>query len=308
MIPTVSVILPTYNRAHCLRRCILSVLGQTYRDFELLVIDDASTDDTAGLMKEFDDPRIRYHRFDTNQRQCRARNWGIQNARGRYIAFQDSDDVWLPERLEKQVAFLDGQPADVGLVYGISLCVGPRAASQVLPPLPRMGEAVEAPDFARNIAVPFLMQSWLVRREVFEKVGDFDPAFHVADDWDLAARISQAYRIAALPEPCCVVIQTEGSLTSDSTRFTPEVAAYISERYCRYYGNGRAQQGHIAFIMAVLNLRSGNFDWGRREMWRALKLAPTQASAWAHALLSVAGRQRYRETYMALQRRRGWLF
>lgn len=308
MNPVVSIILPTYNRARFLPRCIRSVLAQTFEDFELLIIDDASTDETSEVVAKFQDPRIRYHRLETNQRQCRARNIAIQMAEGEFIAFQDSDDLWLPERLSSQLEQMRVHDDSLGLVFGAAICVGPKAAAQVLPPVERLREPVHAPELARELTFPFLMQSWLVRRAVFDKVGEFDPAFHVHDDWDMTARIVREYKVLAVPEPCCVVFQTEGSLTSDSTRFTPEICDYIMEKYLGYLGSNRENKGAILFLLAVMNLRSGHFWWGRREIWRSLMLAPRRVSTWMHAVLSLAGESTYRRVYLALQRRRGWLF
>ena len=101
--PVVSVIIPTYNRAHLIGRAIRSVLDQTYQDWELIVVDDASTDDIPGIVKGFTDGRVKYIRHDENKGAAAARNTGIQAARGAYIAFLDSDDEWLPEKLERQV-------------------------------------------------------------------------------------------------------------------------------------------------------------------------------------------------------------
>lgn len=101
--PKVSVIIPTYNRAHLIGRAIKSVLNQTYKDFEIIIVDDGSTDKTEEVVKDFKDERVRYIRREKNKGGSAARNTGIKAARGEYIAFQDSDDEWLPEKLEKQM-------------------------------------------------------------------------------------------------------------------------------------------------------------------------------------------------------------
>lgn len=103
--PFVSIVIPTYNRARFLGRLVRSVLNQTYKNFEVIVADDASTDDTAEIIKTFKDDRIRYIRHESNAGAAAARNTGIKASRGEYVAFQDSDDEWLPEKLEKQMAW-----------------------------------------------------------------------------------------------------------------------------------------------------------------------------------------------------------
>jgi glycosyltransferase involved in cell wall biosynthesis len=116
--PLVSVILPTYNRAHTLRRAINSVLNQTYKNFELIIIDDASTDNTEELIKKIKqiDGRIKYVKCKKNIGAALARNKGLDLAQGDYIAFQDSDDEWLPQKLEKQIKKFEQNP-EADIVY-----------------------------------------------------------------------------------------------------------------------------------------------------------------------------------------------
>ncbi len=114
--PKVSVIIITYNRAHLLKTAMQTVFDQTFEDFELLIIDDASTDDTENTVKSFHDPRVRYVKHAQNQREGGARNTGMQHAEGEYIAFFDDDDEWLPNKLQLQVDLLDAK-AEVGFVH-----------------------------------------------------------------------------------------------------------------------------------------------------------------------------------------------
>lgn len=117
--PTVSVIMPTYNREELLPRAIDSVLSQTYKDFEFIIIDDGSTDNTLQLLKKYADKdnRIRVFRNDKNRGIAFSRERGLEVARGKYIAIMDSDDISLPNRLEKQTAYLDAHP-DIAVVIG----------------------------------------------------------------------------------------------------------------------------------------------------------------------------------------------
>ena len=108
----ISVVLPSYNRAHILPRAIESILGQTYKDIELIIVDDGSSDNTAEVVGSFSDSRIVYVRQE-NAGACAARNNGIAHARGDYIAFQDSDDIWHHDKLEKQLATLQNTGADI---------------------------------------------------------------------------------------------------------------------------------------------------------------------------------------------------
>lgn len=117
MIPKVSVIIATYNRADLLTRAVNSVLAQSFTDYEIIVVDDCSSDDTQEVIRTFTDPRVRPLRHETNQGAAAARNTGISQAKGEYIAFLDDDDECTPNRLADQVSALDSNP-NVGMVYG----------------------------------------------------------------------------------------------------------------------------------------------------------------------------------------------
>ena len=122
--PLVSVVIPSYNRSSLLMQTLASVRGQTFRDFEVLVVDDGSTDDTATRVRELgaEDGRIHYL-YQANQGPAAARNAGASYARGAFIAFLDSDDLWLPDKLQEQLAFLAGRP-DIDVVYADYAVIG----------------------------------------------------------------------------------------------------------------------------------------------------------------------------------------
>ena len=103
----VSIIIPTYNRGYIIKKSIDSVLHQTYEDFELIIVDDGSTDGTKQLIDEYEDDRIKYYSYEHNKGVVYARNYGMKMAKGDCIVFQDSDDVWHSDKLEKQIKILE---------------------------------------------------------------------------------------------------------------------------------------------------------------------------------------------------------
>ena len=115
--PSISVILPSYNRAHLIERAIQSVLEQTYYDLELIIVDDGSSDNTEAVVRKLRDGRIRYVKHEIKSGANAARNTGIRVARGIFLAFQDSDDYWLPHKLEEQMRVFSSAPENVGVVY-----------------------------------------------------------------------------------------------------------------------------------------------------------------------------------------------
>ena len=115
--PKVSVIIPTHDRAEYLGVAIASVLNQTFQDFELIVVDDASVEDNLGVIASFHDDRIKFFRHQTRKGGSAARNTGIANSKCDYIAFLDDDDEWFPDKLAQQMAILLASPSDVGCIY-----------------------------------------------------------------------------------------------------------------------------------------------------------------------------------------------
>ena len=196
--PRVSVIVPTHNRADLLPRAIDSVLGQTYGDYEILIVDDCSSDKTRDVMAEFCDPRIRSFSHDQNKGQSAATNTGIVHARGEYIGFLDDDDEWLPAKLAGQVALFEASSPDVGLVYGWTDRVEDSSGHLT----PGYRNIVDGDIFEMSLAlsIPAPTSALLIRSSVVREVGGMDERLLKHKDVDLICRISQRYPAAALPE------------------------------------------------------------------------------------------------------------
>ncbi len=222
--PTVSVIIPTYNRAHFIGEAIQSVLSQTYQDFELIVVDDGSTDDTDEVVEGFNDGRLRYIKLEENSgKTATPRNTGLKAARGEYIAFLDSDDVCLPNRLEVEVEFLNTHPS-VGLVYADVVFFGSRVISEgrVLEGVsPLSGYALKEL-FVNN---PISSDAVLVRKTCFEKVGLYDESLAASEDGDMWLRIAACFEIDCIDFPLARYRRHEGNKNLDTERmFTGWIA------------------------------------------------------------------------------------
>lgn len=208
---TISVILPTYNRAHILKRSVESVLAQTYKNFELIIVDDGSTDNTKELVNSFSDPRLRYIKHEKNLGLAASRNTGIKEARGKLIANQDSDDIWFPQKLEKEIAAFRDADADVGIVYSRLKKEFSKDKIELIPSdkqKPKQGNLHKAL-LEKNFIT---MQSALARKKCFEEEM-FDKSLPALQDWDLWIRISKKWKFKYIPEVLCHAFVSEDSIT-----------------------------------------------------------------------------------------------
>jgi glycosyltransferase involved in cell wall biosynthesis len=195
--PTVSVIIPTYNRAHMIGRALHSVLSQEFTDFEVIVVDDASTDDTEAVVRAIGDPRIRYIRERRNGGPNAARNRGMRAARGEFLAFLDSDDEWLPGKLEKQLARFAELPDSVGAVYtGVETIDDDGTVSHFVP---EHRGRIHSSLLARNV-LHGASQSIMIRRSVAQEAGEFDVRYPAIGDYDYWLRVSACCEIEAVPD------------------------------------------------------------------------------------------------------------
>lgn len=194
--PAVSVLMGVWNGAPWVREAVESVLAQTAGDLELIVIDDDSTDATPGILESFRDPRLRLERRPRGGLTS-ALNAALRLARAPLVARLDADDVALPERLDRQRAFLDAHP-DVGLLGTAAREVDASGHEVAVVRPPAGDREIRLALIRRN---PFVHSSVMARREVVERVGGYDAAFSVAQDYDLWMRMSRVTRLANLPEP-----------------------------------------------------------------------------------------------------------
>jgi len=193
--PAVSVVIPAYNRERFIESAVRSVIHQTFTDWELIVVDDGSTDSTAPIVQSNADPRIRVVALRCNSGIAAARNLGLEEARGQFIAWLDSDDVAKPDRLARQVAYLRDHP-DVALVGGCAHKIaddGRRLPGTRVPPF-------EHDDIrCRQLLTSAFQQSAIMGRANVLKNYRYDPSFEVCEDIDVCVRIAVDHRLANMP-------------------------------------------------------------------------------------------------------------
>jgi len=196
--PSVSVVIPTYNRGWILREAIDSVLDQTMEDFELIVVDDGSTDDTQDILEEYGDAVRTIHQG--NGGVSAARNRGIASAEGTYIAFLDSDDLWMPEKLRTQLEFFQSHPKalicqteEMWIRRGVR--VNPKKRHK------KPSGMIFEPSLELCLVSPSAV---MVHRKLFDLVGLFDEDFRICEDYDMWLRIGYRYPIYLIDRPLIV--------------------------------------------------------------------------------------------------------
>lgn len=206
--PAVSVIIPTYNREKLIIKALESVLNQTFSDFEILVIDDASTDNTESEIKKLNNDKIIYYKLDKNGGQCIARNYGIKRANGKFIAFLDSDDEWLPTKLEKQYnCFMNGSPS-LGSVYSYSY-----SRDMIKDKTTLISGNYHRGDIYHKVLSGFCPPTpslFMIKKEALEKINYFDENLITFVDLDLHIRTAKNYLFDYIEEPLIIKYEQIG--------------------------------------------------------------------------------------------------
>ena len=269
--PRVSVIIPSYNRGDLLPRAVNSVLAQTFVDFELIIVDDASTDNTEAIVAGFSDPRVRYLKHGVNRYAAGARNTGMEEACGEFIAFLDSDDKWLPHKLSNQVSQLDAAGPDWVAGYTGALVNMKGGVNE---------HSETRPEYKGDVLPDFLLgrftiwtPTFIFRRDLLDEVGLFDTNLIRGEDVDFYLRVLQQGKLACLTEPAVelfievdkgiadvsaecdrLLLQKHKSLIDAQGRFT---ASYIRAYYAfrqgeRYLIENRVAEGIGALSKALV--------------------------------------------------------
>jgi glycosyltransferase involved in cell wall biosynthesis len=294
MAELISVIVPTYNRAQLLTRAIQSILAQTYSDLEVIVVDDASTDDTQGQLINIKllDQRISYLRHEVNQGAQVARNTGIRAARGNYIAFLDSDNEWLPSKLERQMALFAQASNSLGVVY-----CGYKIISQ--------NEEINKLIFPkyRGYIYQLALQNWVadtstivVRREILEKIHGFDENIPAFQEWDLCIRLARECEFDFVPK--CLTLYHQHASPSISKDNLKNAYSYLdlvnSNRKEILHVCGRRTLSEHYLRSGLMFIVGDRFDLARANFLKSIRHYPLKIKAIIHFGVSLLGEDTYR--------------
>jgi len=200
--PKISVIIATYNRAQYLPEAIDSVLNQSYQDFELVIVDDGSVDDTKAIVDKYinsNTGKIRYF-YQENKGPGAARNRGIKEAKGEYVAFLDSDDIWLPEKLEKQSRYLEENPG-YAMVYTDAYEFNRKVVTKKSK-LATNDRGTMSGEILEHLGMGcfIFLSTVMVRKHVLEQIGSFNPNITIGEDWELWLKIAGKHKIGFIDE------------------------------------------------------------------------------------------------------------
>jgi len=300
--PTVSVIIPTYNRAHLIGRAIQSVLDQTYQDFEIKVVDDSSADETEEIVRKFKDKRIQYIRHTQNKGGPAARNVGIKMASGEFIGFLDDDDEWLPKKLEKQMRIFHGASPRIGVVYTGFWRIQDNKKTYMPVAIPRKNAGVMHENLLKQNFVD--TSTAIVRRKCFNKAGMFDETLPAYQDWEMWIRISRSYDFFSLREALVNSYVTQRSISSnyEAGLIAMEI---ILEKHLDEFSKDRTILAQILYAMGSDWCKHGKLALGRRYILRAIKVYPLKIKFFIAFFLSLFTKKIY-ERGLRL-RLRGWI-
>jgi len=263
----VSVIVPVYNRAHLVTETVTSILGQTYRNIEIILINDGSTDDSLAIIQalQLEYPDVIRIIDQENQGQTIARNQGIKKALGKYIAFLDSDDLWVPDKLELQIPlFAEG----VGLVYGGVEMINEHGETKSF-------DSCD-PAIQGNIYPQLLVRnrmtggSVVVLREALNMVGLFDSEFKAAENWDLWLRICREYQARLVNKPVVKYRLHQNNMSKD-VLLMQDAKRQIMAKHCDKNSSDKLTARYSKLAEADLFYKLGVYFFSREEFVKAIQ-------------------------------------
>jgi glycosyltransferase involved in cell wall biosynthesis len=290
-VPRVSVIIPTYRRPRLLGAAIQSVLNQTFQDFEIVVVDDNSADNTREVTLSFQDPRIRYIAHRTNWRVGAARNTGLLNSVGDFVAFLDDDDEWLPEKLERQLEVFDRCAPVTGAVYTGFHMMDRRTGRTVQMVRPtKQGHILH--ELCRHNCVG-TASTVVLRRECFEEVGLFDETIDFGEEYDMWIRIAHAFDFQFLPEPL-VRYSVHGTRLSTNYALMIRGVERLLVKFGNFFAAYPTDLSRRHLELGVWHCYQGEARRGRKAFRRAIRIAPTRFKNYLYLALALLGARVFR--------------
>lgn len=296
--PNVSVIIPTYNRSKYIKESLDSVLAQTYKDFEIIVVDDGSKDNTRGIVESYIKRfpgKIKYI-YQENRGVAAARNKALENAAGRYIALLDSDDIWFPEILSCQVNKFEQDPG-IALVYS-SYDVFDDIRVREKDLLKNYYKNYYSGNVLRELLLwCFIWSSTvMIKREIFDDVGSFDENIQIGEDYDFLLRVARKYKVGCIRRVLARYRQHKGNLMKKDRKRQIPSEIVIVENFTKKYpealaGISRTQWkqrlSRPYFDVAHQYVYLGDFKNARKSLFSAIKYYPFKFVYYKYLLITL---------------------
>lgn len=294
--PTVSVIIPTYNRADVLPRAIDSALDQTLSDVEVIVVDDASTDHTESVVTSYDDPRVTYLSHETNQGGSAARNTGIAESSGDYIALLDSDDEWAPTKLQRQVETIERRSDEWVAAYCGTTIVDDESSNRLWERVKSFvggHQSREGAEGGEKLVKEILMENLhtsagstlVVESDVVERIDGFDESFERYQDTEFLIRVLKQGKLAYVDEPLLRRYPSGGPSADAVRRANTHFLQTFADDVVELETRGHDVTGVHLSALAVLYLREGRFDTGMEFLRAGSTPGPSQFPSLAFGVL-----------------------
>jgi len=294
--PVVSAIITTFNRANYLETAICSVLKQDFNDFELIILDNSSTDNTESIIAGFVDPRIRTIKHP-HLTISQTRNLGVKEAKGNFIAFLDDDDEWLPNKLSSELSLFEKMTEDVALVYGGFVRIDtegkqfythtPILQGKVLKELLSLKD-----DFTGSASNP------MIRKSAIVALGGFDESVNTGEDWEFYLRLAEYYQIRFVPEEVVAIRHHFGVRLGDRLRDYIDLEEKVMQRFAAIFDADNKLKSFYLQRIGGKYLRLGETYNGRKYIRRAIRCFPSNRIAYIQLLLSFFKKN----TYSAIHR------
>ena len=296
--PLVSVIIPCYNGEKFISEAIESVLNQTYQNFEIIVVDDGSTDSSKSVIEPFlKDPRIKLIEHGQNMGIPVARNTGIKMSKGEFVAFLDQDDLWLPEKLERQIALFEHSPPDVGLVFSNINTVDSDGVIKEYKSMRHIPSHINELAPQEVLKAVFLhnfipMITVLVRRACFDTVGLLDESLKGGcDDYDFCLRLAAKYKVKYLDVPLALHRIHEANY-SNMERFFRDDMRIVDKILAQFPFLAPLKKKKLATLYCCLGIDyqlRGDFSRARLTLCKAIRYRPLSIKPFLALLLSLLG-------------------
>jgi glycosyltransferase involved in cell wall biosynthesis len=286
----ISVVIPTYNRSHLILGAVDSVLKQTLQDFEVVIVDDGSSDGTWSVLDEIEDAKVRVIKHSRNLGGAAARNSGIKVSKGKFIAFLDSDDRWMPEKLAKQAALAERENDTTGIIFCGTAVVNEQGEHIRFDGKGLTGESkldIMYKNVIGSTSVAF------VRRECFEKCGLFDESLPACQDWDMWIRIGSVYDFVSVGDVLVKYLVHENRITTNYRSKLTGHSILLKKHYLEFAKSRRSHAEQV-FRIGKFSALCGRKMEAIGNFLKAIQINPYQYRYYMHLLAVAANSSVYR--------------